>query len=123
MKLRSLLFSFALLLPALSSATALPGSQLTAYPALSPPEKACAVYWGGSTAEMYGQTGQPNFITPSTLGILCNLPPAKQTNEAFLTRLFVEFVDYHRVAISNRCPSDYDISFNNAPARSPFCAF
>jgi hypothetical protein len=99
----------------------LPGPQVTAYPALTAADKTCAEYWGGATAAIL--PAGTNYLTPSTLGILCNLPPSKQTNELYLSTLFIKFVDFHRFVSSGKCPSDYDVIYNGALARPVDCAY
>jgi hypothetical protein len=85
-------------------------SAFSSYPALSASDAFCARYLGS------GLTLQ----TPVTLGVSCGLSPLKMINEAYLARLFVEFVDAHRYLSS--CPSWLQVTYDGA-GFDPNCKF
>lgn len=91
-------------------------SPLTSYPALSSADVACARDRG-----MQRATTNSERHTPLTLGVACGLTAARLANDAYLGRLFVEYVDSHR--FTAYCPSWYQVTYEGAVPNPDSCKF
>jgi hypothetical protein len=51
------------------------------------------------------------------LGMVCGLNAAYLSNDLYLTRLYMTYLDFYR---AGRCPSDYSIPVATRPVDCPF---
>ena len=125
----------ALLLPAFASATPatsalkaypaaynLLASPLSAYPVLTANDAACAraVAFDGIQQPLVGQ-----IHTPQSLGVVCGVSTSNLFNDAYLSAMFIAYVDSHRHVFQDYCPAPYDAQGSYDPSVKPghICAF
>ena len=95
---------------------------LTAYPALTANDRACARAMGGIAIS---DPAVGPFQTPATLGAVCGVSSYHLSWDGYLTAMFVEYIDAHRNYSFRYCPASYDTNGNPDPSIVPgaLCGF